>query len=352
MKNSYKKNYITYLYIYANDLIKIMLAIDSTNSITFSQKIEKKDKKYDSLNFLINKKEDDIKNLIEEKDLIIQALNEKLLIQEKQIYENKLEISSLNDKLNTFINQFNQFKYLMENKEYMTEKPIEIQSCNEEEEITNEDIISNENTEVDLKEEDFLNEGVNLINEYVLIGENIEPENTNTLNVQKNYSFKSNIIKSNEQFYALKKGLDKFFPCFPLITKYKINVNYDENFQIDITELKENFKFLDKDLLFVIQTSFYDIICLYFNKAKLPIKSFYLLVNENKIFYYKEKKEANENRENEIYRDENHHKGNIFSNNIVQNAGELKEFLLDGYFNSIPKLKVSKFKEIEIFEIV
>ena len=329
-----------------------MLVIDNANSITFSQKIEKKDKKYDSLNFLINKKEDDIKNLIEEKDIIIRELNEKLLIQENQIYENKLEISSLNDKLNTFINQFNQFKYLMDNKGNMIEKPIEIQSCNEEEENTNEGIISNENSEVDLKEEDNLNEGINLINEYILIGENIEPENTNTLNVQKNYSFKSNIIKSNEQFYALKKGLDKFFPCFPLITRYKINLKYDENFQLDITELKENSKFLNKNLLFIVQTSVYDIICLYFNKFKLPIKSFYLLVNENKIFYYKEKKEANENSENEIYRDENYHKGNIFSNNIVQNAEELKEFLLDGYFNSIPKLKTTKFKEIEIFEIV
>ena len=329
-----------------------MLVIDNANSITFSQKIEKKDKKYDSLNFLINKKEDDIKNLIEEKDIIIRELNEKLLIQENQIYENKLEISSLNDKLNTFINQFNQFKYLMDNKGNMIEKPIEIQSCNEEEENTNEGIISNENSEVDLKEEDNLNEGINLVNEYVLIGENIEPENTNTLNVQKNYSFKSNIIKSNEQFYALKKSLDKFFPCFPLITRYKINLKYDENFQLDITELKENSKFLNKNLLFIVQTSVYDIICLYFNKFKLPIKSFYLLVNENKIFYYKEKKEANENSENEIYRDENLHKGNMFSNNIVQNAEELKEFLLDGYFNSIPKLKTTKFKEIEIFEIV
>ena len=328
-----------------------MLVIDNANSITFNQK---NDKKYDSLNFLINKKEDDIKNLITEKDIIIQELNEKLLMQEKEINMNKQEISSLNDKLNTFINQFNNFKYLMENKANIIEKPIEIQSCNEEEENTNEDIISNGIGEDDLKEKDNLNEKINSAKEYILIGENIETlnENNNILDIQKNYSFKSNIIKFNEQFYALKKGLDKFFPNFPLTTRYKLNLNYVENSQLDITELKQNSKLLNKNLLFVVQTSEYDIICLYFNKSKLPIKSFYLLVNENKIFYYKEKEEADENIENEIYRSKNDHKGSIFSNTIVKNTEELKQFLLDGYFNSIPKLKISRINEIEIFEIL
>ena len=328
-----------------------MLVIDNANSITFNQK---NDKKYDSLNFLINKKEDDIKNLITEKDIIIQELNEKLLMQEKEINMNKQEISSLNDKLNTFINQFNNFKYLMENKANIIEKPIEIQSCNEEEENTNEDIISNDIGEDDLKEEGNLNEGVNSTKEYVLIGENIEPlnENNDILDIQKNYSFKSNIIKFNEHFYALKKGLDKFFPNFPLTTRYKLNLNYVENSQLDITELKGNSKLFNKNLLFVVQTSEYDIICLYFNKSNLPIKSFYLLVNENKIFYYKEKEEADENIENEIYRSKNDHKGSIFSNTIVKNTEELKQFLLDGYFNSIPKLKISRINEIEIFEIL
>lgn len=331
-----------------------MIVIDNANSITFNQKNDKNDKKYDSLNFMINKKEDDIKNLITEKDIIIQELNEKLLMQEKQISMNKEEISYLNDKLNTYINQFNNFKYLMENKENIIEKPIEIQSCNEEEENTNEDIISNDIEEHDLKEEDNLNEKVNCEKEYVLIGETIEHinENNNILDVQRNYSFKSNIIKFNDQFYALKKGLDKFFPNFPLTTRYKLNLNYVENSQLDITELKENSKLLNKNLLFVVQTSEYDIICLYFNKSRLPIKSFYLLVNENKIFYYKEKEEADENIENEIYIRKNDHKGSIFSNSIVHNTEELKQFLFDGYFNSIPKLKISRINEIEIFEIL
>lgn len=331
-----------------------MIVIDNANSITFNQKNDKNDKKYDSLNFMINKKEDDIKNLITEKDIIIQELNEKLLMQEKQISMNKEEISYLNDKLNTYINQFNNFKYLMENKENIIEKPIEIQSCNEEEENTNENIISNDIEEHDLKEEDNLNEKVNCEKEYVLIGETIEHinENNNILDVQRNYSFKSNIIKFNDQFYALKKGLDKFFPNFPLTTRYKLNLNYVENSQLDITELKENSKLLNKNLLFVVQTSEYDIICLYFNKSRLPIKSFYLLVNENKIFYYKEKEEADENIENEIYIRKNDHKGSIFSNSIVHNTEELKQFLFDGYFNSIPKLKISRINEIEIFEIL
>ena len=334
-----------------------MLVIDNSNCITFPQKIEKKDKKdkkYDSLNFLINKKEDEIKNLIAEKDNIIQELNEKLLIQEKQIDANKQEICSLNDKLNSFIKQFNKFEYFMESKDKFSEKPIDIQSSNEEEENTNEDIASNENIEDSLKEENYLNEGDNLKKEYVLIGENIEPlnENESILNIQKNYSFKSNIIKFNEHFYALKKGLDKFFPNFPLTKRYKINLKYDENFQLDITELKENCKLLNNDLLFVVQTREYDIICLYINKSQLPKKSFYLLVNQNKIFYYKEKEEDNKYIENEIYREDNHHKGNIFSNNVVQNTVELKQFLFDGYFSSVPNIKASRLNDIEIFEII
>ena len=331
-----------------------MLAIDNANSITFNQKNDKNGKKYDNLKFLVNKKEDELKNLIAEKDIIIQELNEKLLIQENQINKNKQEISLLSDKLNTFINQFCNCKYLMENKANIIEKPIENQSCNEEEENTNEDIISNDIEEDDLKEENNLNEEVNCAKEYVLIGENIEPfnENKNILDIQKNYSFKSNIIKFNDHFYVLKKGLDKFFPNFPFTKRYKLNLNYVENFQLDITELKGSSKLLNKNLLFVVQTSQYDIICLYFNKSNLPIKSFYLLVNENKIFYYKEKEEAGENIENEFYRGKNEHKDSLFSNDIVQNTEELKQFLLDGYFNSIPRIKTSKINEIEIFEIL
>ena len=49
----------------------------------------------------INKKEDDLKNIINEKDIIIQDLQEKLMNQEKKIVNNEKEISKLNEKIET-----------------------------------------------------------------------------------------------------------------------------------------------------------------------------------------------------------------------------------------------------------
>ena len=54
-------------------------------SISFGQIIEV-EKMYKDLNFNMNKKEDDLKNLINEKDLINQEMDKKLQKQEKIIY--------------------------------------------------------------------------------------------------------------------------------------------------------------------------------------------------------------------------------------------------------------------------
>ena len=56
--------------------------------------------KIEELKFIMNKKEDDIKNIINEKDIIIEQLNERILNQERRIQNNENEINKLNIKLN------------------------------------------------------------------------------------------------------------------------------------------------------------------------------------------------------------------------------------------------------------
>ena len=57
----------------------------------------------------MNKKEDDIKNIINEKDTIIEQLNERILNQERRIQNNENEINKLNIKLNE-LSQLNEKK--------------------------------------------------------------------------------------------------------------------------------------------------------------------------------------------------------------------------------------------------
>ena len=52
----------------------------------------------EKLKLSIDKKEDDLKNIINEKDIIIQDLQEKLINLDKKIVNNEKEISKLNEK--------------------------------------------------------------------------------------------------------------------------------------------------------------------------------------------------------------------------------------------------------------
>ena len=61
--------------------------------------IEKMKKEIKDLNIKLNKKEDDLKNIINEKDIIINELNNKLNQQEKQIKNNNDEVKSLKEKI-------------------------------------------------------------------------------------------------------------------------------------------------------------------------------------------------------------------------------------------------------------
>ena len=59
-----------------------------------------------NLNMKLNQKEDDIKNIINEKDNIIREMEKKLLKQEKMITKNNIEISNLNKKIQEMNSKF------------------------------------------------------------------------------------------------------------------------------------------------------------------------------------------------------------------------------------------------------
>jgi uncharacterized coiled-coil protein SlyX len=56
----------------------------------------------ESLKIYINKKEDDLKSQINEKDILIREINDKLLHQKNRIKENENEIKRLNMKIERF----------------------------------------------------------------------------------------------------------------------------------------------------------------------------------------------------------------------------------------------------------
>ena len=78
---------------------------------SINEEIENIYNKIKQMNLIINKKEDDIKNIISEKDEIIAKLNIKINEQEDIIKENKNEISDLNKKIEEILNNMtNQLK--------------------------------------------------------------------------------------------------------------------------------------------------------------------------------------------------------------------------------------------------
>ena len=76
-----------------------------------NDEIERINIKIKELNLIINKKEDDIKNIINEKDEIITKMKNKINEQEITIKENKKEISNLNQKIEKILcNMTNELK--------------------------------------------------------------------------------------------------------------------------------------------------------------------------------------------------------------------------------------------------
>ena len=85
------------------------------NYIFFEQKINKQ---INELNYFMNKKEDDLKNIINEKDFIIQEMSKKLKEQENKILQNRYETINLFIKLGEMVNKFN---YELKQKNINTE---------------------------------------------------------------------------------------------------------------------------------------------------------------------------------------------------------------------------------------
>ena len=109
------------------------------------------------LKLTINKKEDDLKNIINEKDIIIQDLQEKLMNLEKKIVNNEKEISKLNEKIESDEKEIEKLTDIIGNNEKELAKLNNKIEGNEEEikklNIKNEELIKN--TENLIKEDNI-----------------------------------------------------------------------------------------------------------------------------------------------------------------------------------------------------
>jgi len=194
----------------------------------------------------------------------------------------------------------------------------------------------------------------NLIEEhYMLVGKTIPAFNPEISKNEKLYSFKSNILKTDEHFYLLKHSIN-----LPNMKMNRIIFDLSGNFKkfpLDITPMKKNEDLLyNKFILLVVETLDNNIICLFFNKSELPKNCFYLFINEKKLFYYQKKNEEKIYKNEKIifFKDEICHTRYKYNKETVENIGELKSYFFDGFFRLINNFESSKCKEIEVFEIL
>ena len=257
------------------------------------------------LNLKLDKREDDIKNIINEKDLIIEKMNQKLKEQEKTININNDKINTLNKQLNDINKQIDYFKnFEVKIKKFLNYEEIQSESIkkinninneisiiknkfytfenenvnsedinnNEEDSSENENIFYDEYEEYDQdniivnklkkhkknknkKKENIKEEKDNFLSnknekktddeEFILIGKDIPKYEINLK--EKIFSFQSEIVKSEEQLYLLQKSIQFYLP------NIKLNaINFDlvaklKKFPLNIKKLKEN-----EDLLLII----------------------------------------------------------------------------------------------------
>ena len=197
----------------------------------------------------------------------------------------------------------------------------------------------------------FLNQGSYLVKIF-----RTNPDRTDPYPFSVFVHFQNNIIKTDEQFYMLQKGLHLYFPK---INNKKLNkLNFDisgklTKFPSDINTIKENEVLsLNKDLLFIVETMNKNIVCLCLNKSYLPKKNFYLLFNENKIYNYNNKKINELVGENEFYRNETTFERYQYNKNFIKKIGDLINYFFEDFFGPIKILDSSKIKEIKLFEII
>ena len=168
----------------------------------------------EKLKLNINKNEDDMKNIINEKDIIIQNLKEKIINLDKKIENNEKEISKLNDKiesnkkeiekLNDKIGNNGEEIAKLNNKIEGSEKEIKKLNIKNEElvnktkNIIEEDNIKRINKEKKLlQQQEIISEGISNISRRFISNEfqnqRIKMELMQLVNLERNYGFLSSI---------------------------------------------------------------------------------------------------------------------------------------------------------------
>ena len=189
------------------------------------------------INYKMNKKEDDIKNILNEKDNIIKEMNMKLLEQENKIIENKNEILNLYKKIDEIINKFNNQLKERDNKIIKIENVcLDLQKDIIKVNDNNKKEICNINNNIIKEKENICKEIDNKYNELKIMANNI------------NDSFR---LKLNEQFRRII-----IYPEYIKKLNYKF-IKEPQNLEYSLDITKENTKYGYNDI-FEIYISFND----------------------------------------------------------------------------------------------
>ena len=198
--------------------------MEELNNSKIYKNIEENSKEIKNIKMLIkelnknmNKKEDDIKNLLNEKDQIIKELNNKIKEQEKIIKENKNDIIQLNKKIDEMKKEL-----LKELKE----KELEINNKNEEKlNNMNENIIKENNI---LKKDinNKYNELITMNDNYIILNLDITKED-----LGKNIKFLNQSSISNDNYFKNFELNDTviIIDNKNVSSKYKKMDNYKQN---------------------------------------------------------------------------------------------------------------------------
>ena len=190
---------------------------------SISEEIERIKNQIKELNLIINKKEDDLKNIINEKDEIITKMKNKILEQENIIKENKNAISNLNQKIDKI---FNDTTNELKNKE---EKIIKIENNLSSLDKEKKEEIDKLNNNIKVQRSEMLNRLIQISNKF---------SELNILKLKKSY----NIIVFGEC------GAGKTQFC-KYVTRDITQTNYDdftrEFEKTAFTRLGINFELID-----------------------------------------------------------------------------------------------------------
>ena len=225
--------------IILNELDKGHFNIDDKFFKNYNNNFKNLFQEIKKINLRISKNEDDSKNIINEKEDIIQELNNKLYQQEKALLEAKNEISNLYKKIDDIINKFTNELTDKENKINLIDKKI-----------TN---VKNENIEMNNSNKKLISDINNQINEKeIKINNDIIKEKCQITNeiYSKYDELNKNIKYVNDDLIKRLKEQFKQLLLYPEYIK-KINYKFEKNpcdlkYNLDIT--KENTKYGYNDI--------------------------------------------------------------------------------------------------------